>query len=417
MKVLWIVNMLLPELAIELGRKTGTSGTWLIDLSKRLSECPEFQLAIACVNGENFIDTQIGNIRYFCIPGDGKTMLFYKPELVKYWEEIENKFCPDIVHFHGTEYTHGISYLRRFPNKKKVLTIQGVIEKTSQNHWGGLPMPILLKYRTIQEYVHFNGMIERKIVARQNVKYEKEYLKSVDFATGRTDWDKYYMQSLNPHLKYYRCNYNLRNEFYSSPKWKVENCIRHMVYASTSTQVPMKGGHMVLPAIKLIREQYPDVKFVFLAGKVKEGMLVPTSGYTRYILDEIKRLKIEDNVEFVENQNADGSIKLMLKSNVAIVPSAVENASATLREAMHLGVPSIAAFRGGMPELINDGENGFLYDYTESEFLAGRIMEVFSNDILAKKLSTHAIKTAEKWHDREKNVFDMLQVYHEILEE
>lgn len=417
MKVLWIVNMLLPELAHELGRKTGTSGTWLIDLSKGLSECSEIQLAIACVNGESFVDTQIGNIRYFCIPGNGKTMLFYRPELVKYWEEIENKFSPDIVHFNGTEYTHGISYLRRFPNKKKLLTIQGVIEKTSQNHWGGLPLPILLWYRTIQEYVHFNGMIERKIVARRNVKYEREYVKSVDFATGRTDWDKFYMQSLNLHLRYYRCNYNLRNEFYSAPKWKPENCTRHMVYASTSTQVPMKGGHMVLPAIKLIRKQYSDVKFVFLAGNVKEGMLVPTSGYTRYILHEIKRLGIEDNVVFVGNQDAHGIIKLMLQSNITIVPSAVENASATLREAMHLGVPSIAAFRGGMPELINDGENGFLYDYSEFEFLAGRIMQVFSNDILAEKLSTNAIKTAKKWHDREKNVFDMLQVYHEILEE
>lgn len=417
MKILWIVNMPLPELAHELGIKAGTSGTWLIDLSKGLSECSEVQLAIVCVVGESFVDTQIGKIRYFCIPGNGKTMLFYHPELVKYWEEIENRFCPDIVHFHGTEYTHGISYLRRFPEKKKVLTIQGIIEKTSQNHWGGLSLPILLKYRTMQEYVHLNGMIERKIVARRNVKYEREYIKSVDFATGRTDWDKYYMQSLNPHLKYYRCNYNLRNEFYGAPKWRIENCTRHMVYTSTSAQVPMKGGHMVLPAIKLISQQYPDAKFVFLAGSVKDGMLVPTSGYTRYILDEIKRLGIEKNVEFVGNQNAEGIIKLMLQSNVTIVPSAVENASATLREAMHLGVPSIAAFRGGMPELIKDGENGFLYDYTETEFLAGRVMELFSDNILAEKLSTNAINTAERWHDREKNVFDMLQVYHEILEE
>ena len=417
MKILWIVNMPLPELAHELGRKSGTSGTWLIDLSKGLSECSEVQLAIACVVGESFVDTQIGKIRYFCIPGNGKTMLFYHPELVKYWEEIENRFCPDIVHFHGTEYTHGISYLRRFPEKKKVLTIQGIIEKTSQNHWGGLSLPILLKYRTMQEYVHLNGMIERKIVARRNVKYEREYIKSVDFATGRTDWDKYYMQSLNPHLKYYRCNYNLRDEFYGAPKWRIENCTHHMVYASTSTQVPMKGGHIILPAIKLIREQYPDVKFIFLAANVKDGMLVETSGYTKFILKEIKRLGIEDNVEFVGNQNAEGIIKLMLQSNVTIIPSAIENASATLREAMHLGVPSIAAFRGGMPELIKDGENGFLYDYTETEFLAGRIIEIFSDNLLAEKLSKNAIEVAEIWHNREKNIFDMLQVYHEILEE
>ncbi len=80
MKVLWIVNLLLPEIADKLGRKTGSSGTWLIDLSKGLSKSQDFQLAIACVNGDQFLDIEIGNIRYFCLPGNGKTMLFYHPE-------------------------------------------------------------------------------------------------------------------------------------------------------------------------------------------------------------------------------------------------------------------------------------------------------------------------------------------------
>ena len=83
---------------------------------------------------------------------------------------------------------------------------------------------------------------------------------------------------------------------------------------------------------------------------------------------------------------------------------------------MHLGVPSIAAFRGGMPELINDGETGYLYDYSEYEFLAGRIIEVFSDDKLAEKLSANAIKISKQWHNREKNVADLLCVYNEIME-
>jgi len=416
MKILWIVNMPLPELAHELGIKAGTSGTWLIDLSKGLSECSEVQLAIVCVAGESFVDTQIGKIRYFCIPGNGKTMLFYHPELVKYWEEIENRFCPDIVHFHGTEYTHGISYLRRFPERRKVLTIQGIIEKTSQNHWGGLSLPILLKYRTMQEYVHLNGMIERKIVARRNVKYEDEYIKNISYATGRTDWDKFYMQSINPDLKYFRCNYNLREEFYSADKWKLENCKRRRVYVSTSAQVPMKGGHIVLQAINIVKNKFPDAKFVFLASNSENGKLVPVSGYQKYILHMIKKLEIEDNVEFVGSQNTNGVIDLMLASNIVLVPSAIENASATLREAMHLGVPSIASFRGGMPELIEDGKSGFLYDYTEYEYLAGRIMEIFSDDGLAQSISANAVKAAEVWHNREKNVSDMKAVYDTIME-
>lgn len=32
MKVLWIVNMLLPDAAEHLGVQTGSSGTWMIDI-------------------------------------------------------------------------------------------------------------------------------------------------------------------------------------------------------------------------------------------------------------------------------------------------------------------------------------------------------------------------------------------------
>lgn len=143
--------------------------------------------------------------------------------------------------------------------------------------------------------------------------------------------------------------------------------------------------------------------------------MVPQSGYQKYILSQIKKLGIESNVEFIPPQSTNGVIDIMLGSNVVVVPSAIENASATLREAMHLGIPCIASFRGGMPELIEDSRSGFLYDYTESEYLAGRIMEIFSDDDLAQRLSDNAIKAAEVWHDREKNVKDMKAVYDLIM--
>ena len=416
MRILWIVNMLLPEIAENLGRKVGASGTWLTSLSKELSEEPDVELAIACVNGNEFIDKTVGKIRYFCIPGNGKTMLFYHPKLIKYWDMIEEAFTPDIVHFHGTEYTHGISYLRKYKDKKKVLTIQGIIDKTSKYHWGGLPLSVLLRYRTLKECLHFNGMIERKAVARRNVKYENEYIKNISYATGRTDWDKFYMQSLNPKIEYFRCYYDLREEFYSAPKWNIENIKRNTIYASTSAQVPMKGGHIVIEALNIVKRTVPDVKVVFLAAKQKDGMLVPTSGYTKYILRLIDKYGLRDNVEFVGSQNTKGVIDLMLGSHITLVPSAIENASATLREAMHLGAPCVASFRGGMVELIENGTSGLYYDYDQYEFLAGQLLKVLSDDELANKLSKNAIIRSSVWHDKEKNVADMKAVYDAVME-
>lgn len=68
MKILWIVNMLLPEAADCLGVKAGFSGTWMINLSKQLAATPEIDLAIACIHGEKFRDFMVDNTRYFCIP-------------------------------------------------------------------------------------------------------------------------------------------------------------------------------------------------------------------------------------------------------------------------------------------------------------------------------------------------------------
>lgn len=414
MKVLWIVNMLLPDAAEYVGVKTGTSGTWMINLSSEISKSEEIELAIACVYGSEFKEFTVNNIKYFCIPGNGKTMLFYDEKLIKYWDMIEETFNPDIVHFHGTEYSHGVSYLRKYKDKKKVLTIQGIIEKTSKNHWGGLPLSVLLKYRKVNEYIRLNGMIERKILARRNVKYETEIIKSIQYFTGRTDWDKFYMQSINPDGKYYRCNYDLREEFYHAPKWSIEKVNRNVIYASTSAQVPMKGGHIVIEALNLVRNSIPNVKVVFLANKQQNGKLVPTSGYTQYIFDLIKKYNLEDNVEFISSQNSDGIIKLMTESHITVVPSAIENASATLREALHLGAPCIAAFRGGMVRLIDDEKSGFLYDYTEYEYLAGRIIQLLGNDELACEFSKNAIDKASQWHNKEKNKNDYIQMYKEI---
>ncbi len=417
MKVLWIVNMLLPAAAEYLGVKTGFSGTWMINLSRELADSGEVELAIACVYGNEFKDFTVNNIRYFCIPGNGKTMLFYNKDLIKYWDMIEERFNTDIVNFHGTEYSHGLSYLRKYKDKKKVLTIQGIIEKTSSNHWGGLKAPVLLKYRTLNEMLHFNGMIERKILARRNVKYETEIIKSMQYVTGRTDWDKFYIQSINPDIKYFRCYYDLREEFYHAPKWNIDNINRNVIFASTSAQVPMKGGHIVIEALNLVKREIPDVKVVFLATKQENGKLIPTSGYTKYIADLIKKYNLDDNIEFVSGQRGDGIINLMTKSHITVIPSAIENASATLREAMHLGAPCIASFRGGMTELVDDGKSGFLYDYTEYEFLAGRIIQLLKDDKLATEFSKNAIDKSSYWHNKEKNKNDYIQMYKEIFKD
>ena len=416
MKVLWIVNMVLPELAKHLGVQTSASGTWMIDLSNGLSKQENVELAVACVYGKKFQKIELNKKIYYLIPGGGKKMLFYNKSTT-YWDKVEADFKPDIVHIHGTEYSHSLAYMRKYTDKKYLLTIQGVISKIAEKNDGELTFWEKFKNRTFKENLHLNGMFERKFLMKKNSKYEKEIVSRCRYATGRTDWDRFWMKSINKDLEYFRCNYNLREEFYGSEKWNIEKVDRHTIYASNSPQVPFKGGHIALKALAIVKEKYPNVKMRVLSPADKNGNIAIRGGYSKYCHKLIKKLGLKNNIELLPRLDANGVINVMRSSHVCVIPSSMENASATLREAMHVGTPSIASYRGGMTHLLNDGISGFYYDYSEAEYLAGRIIELFENDELACKFSENAINDAEIMHNREKNIQDMVNVYSIIANE
>ena len=417
MKVLWIVNMLLPEVAEYLGKLTSPSGTWMIDLSNRIAENENVELAVACIHGNEYKRIELNNKIYYILPGGRKQLLIYNNKSIEFWKKVEEDFKPDIVHIHGTEYSHALPYMNAYPEKKYLVTIQGIISKIAEKNDGELTFRQKLKYRTKSDYLHFNGMFEKKILMKKNSKYEKDIISRCQYATGRTDWDKFWMESVNKDIKYFRCNYNLREEFYNSEKWSIDSVERHTIYASNSPQAPFKGGHIALQALAIVKEKYPDVKMRVLSPKTPDGNIVVKGGYSKYCHKLIEKLGLKDNLEFLPRLDANGVINVMRTSHLCVIPSSMENASATLREAMHIGTPCLASYRGGMTHLLKDGISGFFFDFNEVEYLAGRIIELFENDDLAVKFSQNAIQDAEIMHNRVKNIKDMIDVYSLIVSE
>lgn len=407
--------MVFPELAQHLGIKTGSSGTWMFDLSRKLVDQEGCKLAIACVYGDKLCKYEVNGITYYTLPGKPRNMYFYTKRFEKIWAQINDELKPDLVHLHGTEYSHGLSFLRSCPDVPALLTIQGVMQKISDAAFDGITKTQAIFNNTFREWTHFSGMYMNNVLRKRNLKYEREIISRVKYATGRTDWDKAYLTGINPSIKYYRVFYNLRDQFYSTDKWDVNNVERYSIYGSTSAQAVLKGGHILLKALSIIVKTFPTAKVVFLNPGTKDGKFIISNGYGKIIAKLIAQYKLENNIECIPAQNTDGVIKNMKRCHCAVIPSAMENASATLRESMHLGVPSFAAYRGGMAELIDEGHDGFLYDFPEAEVLAAKIICLFSDDDLAKSISSSAIMKAEGWHDRVKNPKEMESVYRSIL--
>lgn len=405
--------MVLPSLATELGIKAGSSGTWMFDVANQLDADPNIKFAVACVYGDKFQKRRVSNTDYYCIPGTGRDMMFYRSKFQIYWKKIVDEFQPDIVNIHGTEYCHSLSFLRIYPQMKTVISLQGLMTKIQNYDLAGLSYWNLLRYRTLREWIHLNGMLEYHFFHKKNAKSEQEMLKSVQYCMVVDSWHKSVAYEINPNLRFFNIKYNLRNEFYCSPKWDVNKIERYTITTNPGGTA-LKGLHQLFKAIAIVKKKYHIVKVKVPGMSADKDGLIGTTGYAKYLKSLISELNIEENVEFLGSQSSEQMVNNMLHAHVQVIPSAIEGPSLVLHEGMHLGIPSIASFRGGMMDFIEDQKDGFLYDFGEYQYLALRIMQIFDSDELAMKLSRNAINKSEKVHDRSNNYQSYIKMYMEI---
>ena len=414
MRVLWIINMVLPSVAKALDLKTSFSGGWLVDYANKLSADPDIELAtMTYANVPNDMDETVLGIRNFIFAGGGKRLLLDNKQTIKDCQKVIDEFKPDIIHIHGTEYSMGNAILKLNNNIPTVLAIQGILTRISREYFGGITLPKIITMGSFNEYLKLKAPIFHKLLFTRNANRERFVIKNVKYATGITYWDENLIHWINPKLKYYRYNYNLNEPFYNKDKWDYDKIDKFTIYTGAATY-PLKGLHNLIKAIAIVKTKYPQVKLLL---PVNSNNSKKANSYERFILKLIKRLDLEKNIEFIGRKNADEVAEILSKSHICIVPSASESISLTMCEAMMIGTPGICSYRGGMTDLLKDGESGFFYDFPEYPVLAGRIIQLFEDENLCKKFSINARKDAETRHNRETNYSQLKSIYDEVVKE
>jgi len=80
-----------------------------------------------------------------------------------------------------------------------------------------------------------------------------------------------------------------------------------------------------------------------------------------------------------------------------IFPSRTETLGLVLLEAMAAGCPVVAARSGGIPDIVSDGENGFLFDPLDENGAIAATQRLFANPNERETLRRNARREAERW--------------------
>lgn len=108
----------------------------------------------------------------------------------------------------------------------------------------------------------------------------------------------------------------------------------------------------------------------------------------------VKEKGLRDRVIFLGKQ--DNVAELLSMSDLKLLLSEKESFGLVLLEAMACGVPVVATNVGGIPEVIDDGNTGFLCEVGDIEAVAERALQVLTDEALHRKLSENGIHQAEE---------------------
>lgn len=151
--------------------------------------------------------------------------------------------------------------------------------------------------------------------------------------------------------------------------------------------LPWKGPDIMIKAFSIVKKKFPDTDLVVL-GELH-----------RADTDRLKNLaakgEVFGSIDWHGKVNPDLISEFYSKATICVTPSRVEVFPMVPLEAMAYGVPVIVTPVGAMPEIIEDGNNGYLMEKENYRQLADLICRLLGNPELAGKIGKNGRKTAE----------------------
>jgi|GEM_PF-197824 len=339
---------------------------------------------------------------------------------------------PELVHVHGTEGPFGLLACRSDVNAPVVVSLQGIVTAWRPCVLRGLTAGEVLRLALDRPTVKGWGVLHEYRSLGPRSRRERRVMRSGALFLGRTAWDRAVLRRLAPSARYAPCGEILGAPFYTTCNPLAADGSADAPAAEGSVDGPTTGS----PAAAVPRAGGPTVFSTSsdLPGKGTEGLLEAFARLRRVLparlriagvsagsqLDALYRRRarecaVDDTVFWLGRLDAAALAAELASADVFAYPSHADNSPNSLCEAMMVGAPCAATAVGGVPSLLDDGEEGILVPDGEPAALAAAIEGLLGDRAWASRLARAARRRALRRHDPSRVVDELVAAYRTAL--
>lgn len=414
LRVLWFTNT--PSLSAAYLNDNSIGGGWITSLETELSKIPSIELGISFDLDRDIKPFTLKKTKYY--PVHIKSPKGKIKQLISRWKkhiqdetniqpylDIIQEFKPDVIHIFGTEGVFGLIISKT--NVPCVIHIQGNLTVNNLKWYSGLTALDVLKYSKKWPLLKGSGTYHKYFINKKAADRERRIFQQCKYFMGRTDWDRRITSVLSPNSIYFHCDEIMRPEFYS-PQIVEKNKSNYIIITTIRDNI-YKGLETIFECKRILNEINLESKILWKIAGISE------IDELSYLLERKYRSTFNDNgIQLLGPLQENELIKEMLKADLFVHPSHIDNGCNSICEAMLLEMPVIATFAGGIPTSMENKKEGLLVQDGDPYALAGAILELQKKSSYAKELGINARKKAIIRHNPQTIVNKLLDIYSSI---
>jgi len=186
-----------------------------------------------------------------------------------------------------------------------------------------------------------------------------------------------------------------------------------IVVCSVGQGIFRKGWDILIRAFAQAYGQVPNMHLLLIGAMAGKTNGKPDS-YQKSLLRLVDDLRIQNRVRFLGLRHDIADI--LSASDIFAFPSRAEGLPLALVEAMATGLPCVASSVSGIPEVLQDGENGLLVGREDVDALSEGLARLATDETLRSRLSEKAPSSLEVF-SLEYQAKRVVRLYDDLLAE